>query len=189
VVDLKCKQPPKRFERAKRKLVLSHEPDVKSVAMMKSSNRRKARVAGDDTRSWVSDRKVPNSCALFSYTSFPNLRRAVIVRYGRTELPSFPVADTFIITDRSFVHFKTQNVIWSPEIAEDIYQHAIFPTNRDFQILVPPFEQLACGLRIQTGSSSRVKRIGLSGKPVSLSLSKFHQIHLPRKVQVSAFPV
>jgi len=98
-----------------------------------------------------------------------------------TEPPSFLVADTFIITNRSFVQFKTQNVIWSPEITEDIYQHAIFPANRDFQILVPPFEQLACGLRIQTGSSSRVKRIGLSGKPVSLSLSKFHKFICPER--------
>ena len=35
----------------------------------------------------------------------------VIDRYGCTELPSSPVADTFVIINMSFVHFKTQNVI------------------------------------------------------------------------------
>jgi hypothetical protein len=49
--------------------------------------------------------------------------------------------------------------------------------------------KLACGLRIQTGSSSRGKQIGLSGKPVNLLLSKFSQIYLPRKVRISVFPV
>jgi hypothetical protein len=31
VVDLKCKQPPKGFDRVKRNLVLSHEPYVKTL--------------------------------------------------------------------------------------------------------------------------------------------------------------
>jgi hypothetical protein len=69
----------------------------------------------------------------------------------------------------------------SPRIAGDSYQHAIFSTNRDFQILVPRFEQTGIVAPNSTSISRRVKRIGLSGKPVSLSLSKFHKFICPER--------
>jgi hypothetical protein len=81
-----------------------------------------------------------------------------------TEPHSFLVADTFIITNRSFIQFKTQNVIWIPKIAEDIYQHTIFLANRDFQILVPPFERLACGGNIEGGRGIYINECRDGGK-------------------------
>jgi hypothetical protein len=57
VVDLKGKQPPKRFERAKGKLVLSHEPDVKIRCNDEKFKPPKARVVGGDARSWGSTEK------------------------------------------------------------------------------------------------------------------------------------
>jgi hypothetical protein len=54
VVNTRSKQPPKRFERAKRRLVLSHEPDVKFRCNDEKFKPPKARVVGVDVRSWVS---------------------------------------------------------------------------------------------------------------------------------------
>jgi hypothetical protein len=128
------------------------------------------------------NRKLQNSCALFTakiiFKSAPS-GDSQIRLHGASLLSHWQIHSPFSTGYPLILKLKVS--LRSPRIAGDSYQHAIFSTNRDFQILVPRFEQTGIVAPNSTSISRRVKRIGLSGKPVSLSLSKFHKFICPER--------
>jgi hypothetical protein len=183
VVNTRSKKPPKRSECAKRRLVLLHEPDVKFLCNHDKFKPPKACVVGVDVRSCVSTEssKTPARYSLqkIIFKSTPSGDR----QRRSHGFFFFLISRNIHHFDRSFVHghCKTQVLPRSLRIAGDAYQRAIFSTIRDFQILLPHFGQTGIVAPNSTSISSRVKRIGLSGKPVNLSLSKFHEFICPER--------
>ena len=126
------------------------------------------------------NRKLQNSCTLFTtkiiFKSAPSGDSRIRL-HGASLLSHWQIHSPFSTGYPLILKLKVS--LRSPRIAGDSYQHAIFSTNHDFQILVPRFEQTGIVAPNSTSISRQVKRIGLTGKPVSLSLSKFHKFICP----------
>ena len=155
------KQPPKRFDREKRKLVLSHEPCVKTPKWWKIQPPI-SRMGKHDDHSWFQNERFQISAHFLQHVISKSLQINDTQSWSHG-ITSISAKDR-VIMDRLCIQFGNPHCHTEPEDRWEYFQKRAIRNQIVIAKSLRSLGWLECGLQLPAGSSNRTIRCVLSGR-------------------------